>query len=123
MAVSIAPLKSGAVIRLDHAVMYLYFMKDRIVRMRVCFEEKEEASYILQAVSWEDRLDGLFEGERLHLMPLEVQSEETETDIIFSTKTLRLFIKKRAPGNHSFHTPKGDIFCPRLRFFAGGAAK
>ena len=44
-AVSIAPLKSGAVIRLDHAVMYLYFMTDRIVRMRVCFEEKEETSW------------------------------------------------------------------------------
>ena len=44
-AVSIAPLKSGAVIRLDHAVMYLYFMTDRIVRMRVCFEKKEETSW------------------------------------------------------------------------------
>ena len=46
------------------------FVTDEIVRVRVSFDkELAEESYVLATTAWEDRLDGLFEGERTRLTP------------------------------------------------------
>ena len=37
--ISVSACPGGAVAQLDHAVMHVYFMTERIVRLKVCFEE------------------------------------------------------------------------------------
>ncbi len=107
-------------ILLDQAKMRVYFLTERIVRLRVWFdkEEKREASYVLQATAWEDRLDELFGGERQHLSPVIIEKEETEARLVLSTETLRLVIEKdpleiilfTADGTEIYRSIKGNPF-------------
>ena len=71
------------------------FVTDEIVRVRVAFDrELAEESYILATTAWEDRLDGLFEGERTRLEPVQPKVEETEEKIVFTSAKLRLEMEK-----------------------------
>ena len=105
---SAAPAQGGAEVILDHARMRVYFMTERIVRLRVSFGTDnlsgdgqaqngtlaDEASYVLQTTAWEDRLDGLFEGERIRLVPRKAELDETSDAVVLTTETLRLVLKK-----------------------------
>ena len=112
--ISAAPAEGGALVLLDHAVMRVYFMTDRILRLRVHFYDSSahtpadaagsftdaaadlpaDASYILQTTAWEDRLDGLFEGERIRLAPLSVKIEDREDCVLLCTDALKLTLYK-----------------------------
>ena len=92
--ISVSPAEGGAEICLDHGTMRIYFMTERIVRVKVFFEAKTEASYVLQTTAWEDRLDGLFAGERERLAPKAVSCTERDDLVCLYTDTLRLEIRK-----------------------------
>ena len=94
--ISAAPAEGGASLLLDHGRMRVYLMTDRIVRLRVSFdeEEKEEASYVLMTTAWKDRLDDLFPGARIRLSPPEADIEENEEEVILRSSTLCLHIRK-----------------------------
>ncbi len=91
---SVSAFTGGVSLRMNCGKMLVYFMTDRMVRLRVLFGEREEASYILQTTAWKDRLDGLFEGERVRLVPLEIHCEETEAEVVLSAGRLRLTVRK-----------------------------
>ncbi len=78
-------------VRTDCCDLKLCFLTDEIVRVRASFDrELAEESYVLAATAWEDRLDGLFEGERVRLTPVAPAVEEGEKTLVFSTAALRL---------------------------------
>ena len=71
------------------------FVTDEIVRVRVSFDkEMAEESYILSTTAWEDRLDGLFAGERTRKEPAPAVVEETAESLEFTTPALRLSMQK-----------------------------
>ncbi len=77
------------------ALIKVCFVTDEIARVRVSFnKELAEESYILSTTAWEDRLDGLFEGERTRLAPVIPAVEETDAQIVFITAALRLEMDK-----------------------------
>ena len=91
---SVTPLSGGALIRMNHGTLRVYFMTDRIVRLRVSFDEREEASYVLQTTAWEDHLDGLFAGERRRLDLPDVKCRDEGERVSLFTDSLRLVIRK-----------------------------
>lgn len=73
------------------ADLLLCFVTDEIVRVRVAFDRKlEEESYVLATTAWQDRLDGLFEGERTRVQPVEPALEQTQQGYVFTTGAVRL---------------------------------
>lgn len=71
------------------------FVTDEIVRVRASFDkELAEESYILATTAWEDRLDGLFEGERTRVKPVEPEFAEDDAQLSFTTAKLRLVLDK-----------------------------
>ena len=67
------------------------FVTDEIVRIRTSFDrEFEEESYVLSTTAWEDRLDGLFEGERNRVKPVVPLLEEREKTYVFRSAALCL---------------------------------
>lgn len=71
------------------------FLTDEIVRVRTSFDRKmEEESYVLSAVTWEDRLDFLFKKERVRMKPVQAEALEDRAKISFSTASIRLEIDK-----------------------------
>lgn len=75
----------------DNADIKVTFVTDEIVRVRVSFDkELAEESYVLKATAWEDRLDGLFEGERVRLPGVVPAVEETEKKIVLTSAAVRL---------------------------------
>ncbi len=89
------PLNGAFLLHTNCADIKLVFVTEEIVRLRVSFDrELAEESYVLSATAWEDRLDGLFEGERTRLTPAAPALAETEKTLIFSTAQLRLELDK-----------------------------
>ena len=85
------------------------FVTDEIVRVRVSFDkELAEESYVLATTAWEDRLDGLFEGERTRLTPVEPQVSEDEAAITFTTAAVRLVFGKD-PLGFKLYNAAGDL--------------
>ncbi len=85
------------------------FVTDEIVRVRVSFDkELAEESYVLATTAWEDRLDGLFVGERNRVTPVEPAVEETEKAIAFTTAAVRLELA-RSPLCFKLYDKDGDL--------------
>ncbi len=85
------------------------FVTDEIVRVRVSFDkELAEESYVLATTAWEDRLDGLFVGERVRVTPVEPVVEETEKSITFTTAAVRLEVT-RNPLCFKLYDKDGDL--------------
>ena len=85
------------------------FVTDEIVRVRVSFDkELAEESYVLATTAWEDRLDGLFEGERTRLTPVEPQVGEDDAAITFTTAAVRLVFGKDPLGVQLYNAA-GDL--------------
>ena len=81
------------ILRGNRADILLCFLTEEILRVRVSFDGSfPEASYVLAAVAWEDRLDALFEGERIRVRPVTPHVEKLDTGFSFSTSRLRLVI-------------------------------
>ena len=86
---------NGYIVHGDCADVMLVFMSDDIIRIRVSFDRSfKEESYTLVTTAWEDRLDSLFEGERVRIQALDVPFTEDEKTIRFATKTLTLVLNK-----------------------------
>ena len=88
--------KDGAyIVHTNCADIKVCFVTDEIARVRVAFDkELAEESYILATTAWEDRLDGLFEGERTRVDPVQPKVEDTEKQLVFTTARLRLELDK-----------------------------
>lgn len=85
------------------------FVTDEIVRVRVSFDkELAEESYVLATTAWEDRLDGLFEGERTRLTPVDPQVSEDDAAITFTTAAVRLVFGKD-PLGFQLYNAAGDL--------------
>lgn len=84
-------LDGAFLIRTNAPVIKICFVTEEIVRLRASFDgELAEESYVLATTAWEDRLDGLFQGERTRLVPVEPQVEESGEKLVFTTAKLRL---------------------------------
>lgn len=87
--------KGITLIRTNCSTMKVIFLTDEIVRVRTSFEEEEdEASYILSATAWADRLDDFIKEERSRLEPVVPVITETEEQILFETEKLKLVLGK-----------------------------
>ena len=85
------------------------FVTEEIVRIRVAFDrELAEESYVLATTAWADRLDGLFEGERTRLTPVDPQVEESDAAITFATAAVRLVFHKD-PLGFALYNAAGDL--------------
>lgn len=96
---SISKSEAGFLVKLDKAYMSVCFLTDRVVRLKVSFEDEEkinepEASYVLQTVGWEDRLDPLFGEERTHVVPIKAEMTQLSDKVVLATATMRLEITK-----------------------------
>lgn len=88
-------LEGAFLIHTNCADIKLCFLTDEIVRVRASFDKVlEEASYVLAATAWEDRLDFLFAGERTRRTPVEPAVEEDGERIVFDTGKVRLVVEK-----------------------------
>ena len=106
---SIEKTHNGYLIHGDNADVMLVFMTDDIIRIRVSFNrEFPEQSYALIHTAWEDRLDTLFENERERISALNVNYEETDKALSFSTSKLKLVLKKQ-PFSFSLYDSKTGI--------------
>ncbi|MDD5939213.1 MAG: glycoside hydrolase family 31 protein [Lachnospiraceae bacterium] len=87
--------ENGYRIHGDAADIMLVFMSDDVIRIRVSFDRKfEEASYALVTTAWPDRLDDLLKDERHRITALDVPCEESEKFLTFTTKTIKLRMRK-----------------------------
>ena len=85
------------------------FVTEEIVRIRVAFDrELAEESYVLPTTAWADRRDGLFEGERTRLTPVDPQVEESDAAITFATAAVRLVFHKD-PLGFALYNAAGDL--------------
>ncbi|AQR97328.1 TIM-barrel domain-containing protein [Clostridium saccharoperbutylacetonicum] len=92
---SMDKIENGYLVKGDTADIKIIFMSDDIIRIRTSFDKKwSEESYALVMTAWEDRLDSLFKDERKRITALDISFEETEKEIIFNTKTLKLVMSK-----------------------------
>ena len=90
---SIEVTDNGYLIHGDVAAVLLVFMTDDIIRIRVHFDSRtpmKEESYTLVMTAWPDRMDELLKDERTRITPLMVPYTETEKDLTFATKTVKL---------------------------------
>lgn len=86
---------NGYIIETDQADINVVFMSDDIVRIRTSFDRKfEESSYTLVKTAWEDAQDNLLKNERVRIEALEVPYKETESKLVFETKTMIVSINK-----------------------------
>ncbi len=82
-------------IQTNCSTMKVIFLTDEIVRVRTSFDENEdEASYILSATAWDDRLDDFLGEERTRLTPVTPKVTETKEKILFESKSLCLELVK-----------------------------
>ncbi|MCR5675288.1 MAG: DUF4968 domain-containing protein [Lachnospiraceae bacterium] len=93
--ISLEETAEGWLAHLDHGRMRIVFMTDRILRLRVSFDETEvpDASYVLQTTAWEDRLDPLFGEERTRLTPQRAEREDAGEEILLKTRALTLAVR------------------------------
>lgn len=107
-------LDGGFLLHTNSADIKLIFVTHEVVRLRVSFDKKlEEESYILATTAWEDRLDGLFQGERKRVQPVLPLVEEDENTITFSTDKVRLVLDKE-PLSVSLYDCEGSLLYSTL---------
>ncbi len=93
--VSMEDCLGSYLIHTNNADIKIYFLNDEIIRVRGSFDKKfKEASYVLQTTAWTDRLDFMFEGERVKVEPIKPTISEDEKTIRFKTAKLTLVIEK-----------------------------
>lgn len=88
---SFEALDRAYLIHTNCADIKIYFVTDEIVRVRTSFDKAmEEESYVLATTAWKDRLDDLFEEERIRKEPVEPVVDEQEDKIVFLSESVRL---------------------------------
>ncbi|WP_426350849.1 TIM-barrel domain-containing protein [Alloiococcus sp. CFN-8] len=84
-----------SIIHTNCADISITFVTEEIVRVRASFDrEMDEASYVLSTTAWEDRLDGLFQGERSQKKPVAPAVEEKDGKVVFTTEAIKLELTK-----------------------------
>lgn len=107
---SIEVTDNGYLIHGDVAAVLLVFMTDDIIRIRVHFDSRtpmKEESYTLVMTAWPDRMDELLKDERTRITPLMVPYTETEKDLTFATKTVKLVLRKE-PFSFALYDVQGN---------------
>lgn len=88
-------LDDAFLVHTNCADIKIYFITDEIVRVRASFDkELAEESYVLATTAWKDRLDFLFQGERVRVVPVQPQITEEEEKIFFRTEKVCLELDK-----------------------------
>ncbi len=106
-ALSVEKQPNGYLVHGDCADVMLVFMSDDVIRVRVSFGRTfPEESYALVTTAWEDRLDGLFDGERTRISPLDIPCEDAGGCFVFCTAALKLVLKKE-PFSFTLYTADG----------------
>ena len=94
-AIGLEKYEAGHRIHLDAADLYLVFVTQRILRVRVSFDRTfPEASYVLAATAWPDRLDEFMGKDRVHLKPVTPTVTETEEAYEFAGSDLLVRVEK-----------------------------
>ncbi|MCR5716523.1 MAG: DUF4968 domain-containing protein, partial [Lachnospiraceae bacterium] len=85
----------GTIIHLDEADLYLIYVTDRIIRMRVSFERTfPEASYVLAMTAWEDRLDDFMGKDRTRVQAKMPKVTESDTAYELCGDAIRVVVEK-----------------------------
>ncbi|MBQ9594910.1 MAG: DUF4968 domain-containing protein [Synergistaceae bacterium] len=101
--------RNGYLIHGDNADVMLVFMTDDVIRIRVSFaREFIENSYALVVTAWDDNLDSLFSEERTRITALDAACHEDDKSLTFTTKTLRLVMRKE-PVAFTLYDSQGKI--------------
>lgn len=102
--------QDGALLgQLNQGRLQVIFVKPDIVRVRVGFGPVlEDASYCLMTTAWPDRLDKLFEGERVRLAPCAFELSDEGGALILRTSKLCLRIQKE-PLRVSLYDERGTL--------------
>jgi len=96
---SLEKLQGAYLVHTNCADIKIYFVTDEIVRVRASFDkELAEESYILSTTAWEDRMDGLLEGERTRVAGIVPEVTEEDNMITFATSQLTLTLQKNPIG-------------------------
>ena len=96
---SMETLQGAYLVHTNCADIKIYFVTDEIVRVRASFDkELAEESYILSTTAWEDRMDGLLEGERTRVAGVVPAVTEEDNMITFATSELTLTLQKNPIG-------------------------
>jgi alpha-glucosidase len=107
---------NGYLVHGDCADVKLIFMSDNVIRIRVSFDHKfQEASYALVTTAWEDRLDPVFQGERKRIKALDVPVKENEKFVFFTTKTVKLRLRKNPLSFTLYDLATGDVIYQDLK--------
>ncbi len=94
-AIGIEHTEAGSIVHLDEADLYLIFMTERILRIRVSFEKTfPEASYVLTTTAWEDRLDEFMAGERTRIKPVKTAFSESSEAYEFAGADIKVRVEK-----------------------------
>lgn len=92
---SINEIENGYLIKADKVSFKLIFLSDAVVRIRASFDGKfEEASYLLTKTAWQDKLDDFLKDERKRITALKIANVESDKEIVFSTKEMRVVLTK-----------------------------
>jgi alpha-glucosidase len=106
---------TGYLIQGDQADVMLVFLSDTVIRIRTSFDRVfKESSYALVTTAWDDELDALFSKERVRIAPLDVPYEETDTEIVFKTKSGSLVLLKE-PFSFRFIAADGTVLYQDLK--------
>ena len=98
---------NGYIIKCDNADIMLVFLSNDVIRVRVSFARAfRECSYALITTAWPDELDNLFAGERTRINALNIDYQESEKNLTFTTKTLKLVMNK-SPLNFALYNSEG----------------
>lgn len=83
-------------IKTNAANYRIILLNHEVIRIRCSFEEQfaEEASYSLVMTAWEDRMDGLLQGERTRVEALSTSCVDLDTHILLMTDKLNIAIYK-----------------------------
>mgnify|MGYP003368078812 FL=1 len=101
---------NGYLIHGDAADVMIVFMTDDVIRIRVHFDRNtpmQENSYTLVMTAWPDRMDELLKDERTRITPVTIPYTETENDLTFTTKTVKLVLRKE-PFSFSLYDLQGN---------------
>ena len=82
-------------LKCDACYVKIYLLTNDVIRIRTAFsDEFPEESYVLTTVAWEDRFDTLLGNERQKIAAIKPQIIDTETNLHFTTDSLKVIVNK-----------------------------
>ncbi|MGL5253613.1 MAG: TIM-barrel domain-containing protein [Brevinema sp.] len=102
-------IKEGYLIHTNGPSLKLIFLTDDVFRVRTNFNNDwSEASYILTQTAWDDHCDEYIGAERKKNAPLFPSHEESDSNLIFQTSSLKVVLAKD-PLAFEVYDTKGNL--------------